>query len=206
MLKVRRHFTFCYCPWSNGAVEGFWKELGVARAFLYELQLPTKIWPDLFPIFQSTIINTPSPSRQNIAPITVSSSRPARKPIKNFIQASTAKAATNSEALPERYINTVASIERMGSLQPFVHELLQHHRCRTRDESFKVRCRISPWETMFSWLRKFLWRARIMFKMMKPPEELSTQSGILFTKYRAFKIIWYLMFIVHALNFTTMHH
>lgn len=41
----------------------------VPGAVIYELQMREKDWPQLFPLFQFSLDNTPSPQRKHIAPI-----------------------------------------------------------------------------------------------------------------------------------------
>eukprot|EP00171_Calliarthron_tuberculosum_P003723 IDg3723t1 len=70
-LRTPHHFTLPYCPWSNGAVERLGRELlRVARALLSELQMRSDAWPDILPIIQSALNNTPSKHRANTSPIT----------------------------------------------------------------------------------------------------------------------------------------
>lgn len=59
--KSSHHFTTAYCPWTNGSVEVFCRELLRAlRALLSEFQLPSSSWPSMVPIIQSALNNAPS--------------------------------------------------------------------------------------------------------------------------------------------------
>ena len=69
-LKNNHHFTLPYSPWTNGAVERLGKEiLRSARSLLSELKLPNDTWPDIIPVIQSSLNNSPSSHRLNISPL-----------------------------------------------------------------------------------------------------------------------------------------
>jgi hypothetical protein len=86
--KVRRalrslyHFTKAYTPWVNGAVERACREvLCAARALLSEFRLRPTQWPAVYPVIQAIRNNSPSPQRDNIAPITAFMGLPAENPL-----------------------------------------------------------------------------------------------------------------------------
>jgi hypothetical protein len=58
-------------PWANGTVERAYKEvLLAAGALLSEFRLRPLQWPAVSPFIQAIINNSPSPQRDNIAPLT----------------------------------------------------------------------------------------------------------------------------------------
>lgn len=62
LLRLKKHFTLPYKPWSNSAVERLRKELlRVFQAVTPELQLRLEEWPDLLPLVQSAHSQPPSP-------------------------------------------------------------------------------------------------------------------------------------------------
>lgn len=132
-LQSRHHFTLPYCPWSNGAVERLGNELlRIFRAVLSETQLPKDEWPQLLPIFQSAINNSPSPARSNIAPITAFTGAPPSRPIDTFMRAIDSTPVTLTEAQTERELNINSLIAHMDNLHPLIHQQLQKDRSRSR--------------------------------------------------------------------------
>jgi Integrase zinc binding domain/Integrase core domain len=70
-LRTRHHFTTANSPWANGTVERLCREvLRATRALLSESKLRTTQWTEVHRIVQSVLNNTPSPHRNNIAPVT----------------------------------------------------------------------------------------------------------------------------------------
>lgn len=133
-LRAQHHFTLPYCPWSNGAVERLGKELlRTARALLSELQLRQDEWPQLLPIFQSAINNSPSPQRNNVAPITAFTGRPSSPPISTFLRNSDAVPVTVTGAQREKAINIQTIIKAMDELQPLVDQSVSQQRQRIRE-------------------------------------------------------------------------
>lgn len=60
-LSTAHHFTLSYCPWSNKEVVRLGKEsLQVARVVLFELPMQQDDWPQLIPLFQSALNDSPS--------------------------------------------------------------------------------------------------------------------------------------------------
>lgn len=62
--RVPHHFTLPYTPWSSGGVELLSRDL--FRVFLsttLELNMRPEKWPDLRPLVQSVLNNSPSPQR-----------------------------------------------------------------------------------------------------------------------------------------------
>lgn len=95
-LRVLHQFTLPYTPWSTGAVERLGKELlRVFRALTSELDLRANEWPDIFPVVQSVLKNTPSPQRAGVAPIVAMTGLKSTSPIATFYRSSTAKACRN---------------------------------------------------------------------------------------------------------------
>lgn len=132
-LQSCHHFTLPYCPWSNGAVERLGKELlRIARALLSETQRPKNEWPQLLPIFQSVINNSPSPVRNNIAPITAFTGAPTSRPIDTFIRTTDSSVVTITDLLRERTVNVDNLISHMDQLHPVIQLQLQQQRAQSR--------------------------------------------------------------------------
>lgn len=75
------HFTLAYCPWTNGTVEVVCRELvRVLRALLSEFQLPFTSWPDVVPMVQSALNNTPLERRGGRCPLNVFTGLPTDNP------------------------------------------------------------------------------------------------------------------------------
>eukprot|EP00737_Agarophyton_chilense_P003860 gb/GEZJ01004650.1/.p2 GENE.gb/GEZJ01004650.1/~~gb/GEZJ01004650.1/.p2 ORF type:complete len:106 (-),score=9.83 gb/GEZJ01004650.1/:422-739(-) len=71
-LNVPHPFPLPYTSRSNGAVEKLCKEiLHTFRAFLTDLQMEFNQYKDLLKIFQSTLNNSKSTHRGNVAPVSV---------------------------------------------------------------------------------------------------------------------------------------
>lgn len=132
-LRSPHHFTLPYCPWSNGAIERLGKELlRVARSLLSELQQQPSEWPQLVPLFQSAINNSPSPQRDNVAPITAFTGRPPSPPISTFLQSADSAPVTISAAQRERSFNLDLVVREMDELHPLVEKSLTQQRNRMR--------------------------------------------------------------------------
>lgn len=133
-LKVRHHFTLAYCPWSNGAVERLGRELiSVLRSVLSELQMDQKEWPDLIPLAQSALNNSPSRQRGNICPITAFMGRQPSPPIRTFFRTSTVKTVTLSQAQHESALNGKELVKLCEELHPRVQSRLAKNRKQARD-------------------------------------------------------------------------
>jgi len=133
-LKVPHHFTLPYCPWSNGAVERLGKELlRVLRATLSELQMDNKEWPDLIPMVQSVLNNSPSPQRGNVFPCMAFMGRDPTPPVCTFLRSATATPVTVSQAIRESQMNTEELVTICGDLHPRVHQTLARNRKLSRE-------------------------------------------------------------------------
>lgn len=75
--------------------------LRVARPTLSELQMDNKQWPDILPLFQSTLNMEPSPQRGNVAPITAFTGLDTSHLLASFIRSDTAEAVTLLEVQRE---------------------------------------------------------------------------------------------------------
>lgn len=65
-LKSQHHFTLPYCPWSNGTIEFECREmLRALRTLLSNFQLPQHCWPQVLPLVQSILNNSPLPGLRN---------------------------------------------------------------------------------------------------------------------------------------------
>ena len=137
-LHTRHHFTTPYCPWNNGAVERLGKELlRVSRAILSELQLQHTSWPDLVPMFQLALNNSPSPQRNNTAPLTAFTRLEASPPIATFLRSATAQTVTLTQAQQERCVNISELVKRAEELHPIVQCTLTESRRRMREQHAK---------------------------------------------------------------------
>ena len=135
-LKTPHHFTLPYCPWSNGAVERLGRELlRVLRATLSELQMENKEWPDLIPIVQSVLNNSPSPQRGNVCPITAFQGREPTPPVCTFIRTATTTPVTVTEAQLESKLNIEKLIEFCAELHPRVNATLTTNRKKAREHA-----------------------------------------------------------------------
>ena len=137
-LKVPHHFTLPYCPWSNGAVERLGKELiRVNRAVLSELQMRHTEWPDILPLVQSVLNNSPSPARANVSPVMAFLGREATPPIRTFLRSKTLRPVTLSEAQAERAFNVKDLIKIRDEIHPLVQQSLSSHREQSRAAASK---------------------------------------------------------------------
>lgn len=104
-IRTPQDITVPYCPWSNGSIERLGQELlHISRALLSELQMQPTSWPDLLPLFQNALNNSPSPASQNIAPITAFTGLKPSPPITTFMRTDTGKPMTVDAALCERLL------------------------------------------------------------------------------------------------------
>lgn len=80
--RFSHHFTFAYCPWSNGTVEVVFRELlPVMQALLSEFQLAQRCWPSLLPLVQSALNNSSLPGLGNRCPLTASTELKQNNPL-----------------------------------------------------------------------------------------------------------------------------
>lgn len=133
-LRVPHHFTLPYSSWSNGAVERIGKELQrFFRSTLSELGMQSEEWPDLVPLVQSGLNNSPSSQRGNIAPITIFSGSEPSSPLSYFRRHKTAKNATVSEAVCPKSFDLSLVQQRLSQLHPVVENTLKCNRERGRN-------------------------------------------------------------------------
>ena len=133
-LKVPHHFTLPHAPWSNGQVERLGKEiLRTLRVMVSELRLNFSEWPDLVPLVQSALNNSPSPQRANKAPITIFMGREPSPPVATFIRHETGRPVTISEANRERMLNFEKVKHLMDTLRATVGATLTRNRERKRN-------------------------------------------------------------------------
>jgi hypothetical protein len=106
-LKSCHHFVTAYCPWANGSVERVNRELGTLfRAILAEFKMPFEHWPQVLPILQYVLNQTPVESLCGLAPIQVAMGREPTPPIKEIFNPSTqtfTTVAIDSERLQEHF-------------------------------------------------------------------------------------------------------
>ena len=133
-LRVKRHFTLPYTPWSNVAVERLGKELlRVFRAVTSELQMRPEEWPDLLPVVQSTLNQTPSPQRGNYAPVTAFTGAQPTPPIATFIRTTTTKPMSISDIQKDRTLNIDSLKTFIADLHPIVQSAVSTNRSRGRE-------------------------------------------------------------------------
>lgn len=128
-LCVPHHFTLPYCPRSNGLIERLGKELiRTARSVLSELQLRFEEWPDLFPLIQSVINNSPSPQRGNVALVKAFHGAEPTPPISNFYRTAGASVVTLTELQREKSTNVAVLVQKIEELLSAVQKSLEKHR------------------------------------------------------------------------------
>lgn len=133
-LKTPHHFTLSYCPWSNGAVERLGRKLFcVLRAMISELQMDNKEWPDLIPIAQSVLNNSPSPQGGNVCPIIAFIGREPTSAMRTFLQTSTTTPVTVSAVQMESTANVQERIRLIAELHTHVHSTLLRQRKQARE-------------------------------------------------------------------------
>jgi hypothetical protein len=85
-LHSQHHFTTAYTPWANGTVERACRDvLRASRALLSEFRLRSDQWPEVAPIVQLVLNNSPSPQRGNIAPLTAFTGREPDSPLRSLV-------------------------------------------------------------------------------------------------------------------------
>lgn len=137
-LKTPHHFTLPYCPWSNGAVERLGRELlRVLRSLISELQMDQKEWPDLIPIVQSVLNNSPSPHRGNVCPLTAFMGRDPTAPVNTFLRSTTATPVTITDAQLESKLNAEELVKLCADLHPRLQSTLAEHRRQSREAASK---------------------------------------------------------------------
>lgn len=106
-LKSCHHFVTAYCPWANGSVERVNRELGTLfRTILAEFKMPFEHWPQVLPLLQYILNQTPVDSLSGLAPIQVAMGREPTPPIKEIFNPATQEFTTvemKSEKLKEQY-------------------------------------------------------------------------------------------------------
>jgi hypothetical protein len=81
-LQARHHFTVAYAPWSNGQVERVNREIReLLSGLLLEWKLPHTAWPQVLPLVNYVLNNTPSKNLGGFAPVTVFTGHPPRSPL-----------------------------------------------------------------------------------------------------------------------------
>lgn len=135
-LATPHHFTLPYCPWSNGPVKRLGRELLlVLRETLSELQMDNNEWPDLIPIVQSVLDNSPSPQRGNVFPCTAFQGHEPTPPVCTFLRTGTTTPVTVSEAQLESNLNVEKLIKFCAKLHPRVNATLTKNRLQAREHA-----------------------------------------------------------------------
>jgi hypothetical protein len=132
-LRSQHHFTLACTPWANGTLERACKEvLRAARALLSEFRLRPLQWPAISPLIQAIINNSPSPQRDNIAPLTAFTGLPADNPLLSLYPDPPGQALSISE------IRT-AQVLSINDLRKSVEAL--HKRCSDASGAGRHRAR-----------------------------------------------------------------
>jgi hypothetical protein len=117
-MRSQHHFTTAYTPWANGSVERACKEvLRATRGLLSEFKLAPTEWPQVIPIVQSVLNNSPSPQRGNIAPITAFTGLPADSPLLSL----TATDTQESLSLPLIKARQILHITELRTTMDAIH-------------------------------------------------------------------------------------
>lgn len=128
-LKVPHHFTLPYSPWSSGAIERLGKELlKVFRPITSDLQIRSEEWPDLLPVVQSVLNNSPSSQRGDIAPVKAFTGMDATPPISTFLRSSTLQIMTVQQVCEERFQHVKELQKVLEDLHTLVQESLHSNR------------------------------------------------------------------------------
>jgi len=123
-----------WCSWSNGAVERLGREvLRAFRATISELQIGFQEWPDLVPLVQSSLNNSPSPQRGNKAPITIFIGAPASTAISTFLRHQTGRLVSISDAAKEKTLNLEKVKAIVDNIRETVSTTLADNRTRKRN-------------------------------------------------------------------------
>lgn len=104
-----------------------------ARASLYELQLKLDDWPDILPLLQSILKNTPSHHRAHNVPIIAFTGSPPSTPVNTFLH--------SQHGTPVMVMTRTIYIEKlqdyMAALQHTLAMSLQQNRQRARNDAEK---------------------------------------------------------------------
>lgn len=85
-LRATHHFTLAYSPWSNGTVEQMNRQiLKAIRAISSELKLSFKCWPEIVPLVQALINNSPVKRLGNRTPKRVFTGLEDENPLRTII-------------------------------------------------------------------------------------------------------------------------
>ena len=82
-LQSSHHFVTAYCPWANGPVERPNRDLGTLfRILLAEFKLPFEQWPQILPVVQYVMNQTPTESLHGYAAIEMFMAREPSTPLR----------------------------------------------------------------------------------------------------------------------------
>ena len=116
-LKSSHHFVTAYCPWANGSVERVMRELGTLfRSILGEFKVPIEHWPQVLPIIQYVLNQTPTDSLHGYAPIQIFMGMEPSPPLREIFDPSTEKFTTvdiTKESLDKHYSELRRTLETM---------------------------------------------------------------------------------------------
>lgn len=128
------HFTLLYFPGTNGAVARLEKKpLRILRAILSALQMIPNKWPYLDLIVQSALNTSPSPQRDNVAPVTAFMKQSASSPANGFVCTATSSPGSMGMVNEERKEAIVRHREVMKELHPIVPESRETNREHIRN-------------------------------------------------------------------------
>lgn len=131
-LKVLLKISLAYTPpRSNGSVKRLEKELlRVFSSVKSELCLRSAEWPDILPLIQSVLNNSPPPQRAGIFPLKAITGLEPTTPIGTLYRSSVASTVTLENLTLERAIN-MERLSKVGSeIRPFVQRAQNDNRER----------------------------------------------------------------------------
>ena len=130
-LHCGHHFTLAYCPWTNGSVEVVCREmLRAMRVLLSEFRLPFKLWPNLVPLVQSILNNTPLSRLNGTCPLTVFTQLSANSPL-TAIKAEVC-GETQTFSIPEVRARQLISVQKLQMALEDMHRTVFEKSTRTR--------------------------------------------------------------------------
>jgi hypothetical protein len=132
-LRTRHNFTKTNSPWANGIVERLCREvLRATRALLSEFKLRTTQWTEIHRIVQSVLNNTPSPHRNNIAPVTAFTGLPPSTPLLSITPSPKSQSLQLTEIRPRQLMEIELLQSTIDNVHKEVHDAAQYRREKQR--------------------------------------------------------------------------
>lgn len=143
-MQCNHHFTTAYTPWANGSVERANRDLGsLIRILLAEFNMPIDNWPQVLPIIQYIMNQTPTESLYGFAPIQVFMGREPTSPVREIFDPHTKTLKTvewNKVSLQKIYADMKKELSEMHRLvrrqSDKIHE--QNQRRNAKKASFSI--------------------------------------------------------------------